>query len=288
MNWLMFSIFTAIFSATEIAFMKHWLGHLSRSEMLACMMAWSLPLFGAHWFWLGWQPVGDGFWFDVCIFLPINITGVFVQCEAVRITPLSLSLPFLAFTPAFLIIVGFLFLGELPSVYGAIGIFFIVAGSWVLTCDSTRKTDLLEPFRAIWRERGTRLALLAAFIWSLGAVYSKKIALNADPLYAGVVFFCLHNILIVAGTVFLGKASIRTIWRYRRVGTLCAIMLYLHILCHYLAISRITAAYMISIKRLNGVIAVGYGALLGDTEIGRRLAGASIMALGAAIIAIFG
>lgn len=289
MLWFTLSFLTALFSATEAAAVKRWLGDLTSSQTLACMMGWSLPFFFAHWLVLGIQPVGDGFWTDLAIFLPINIAGAVVQYEAICSAPLSLTIPFMAFTPAFMIVTGFIFLGELPSLVGSAGIVLIVIGSWVLNSEPGNGQKLLDPFRAILRERGSRYALGAAFIWSLGAVYSKRLAVNADPLYAGIVFFCIHNCVLVLGIFLLGKAKPSILITRARGGIVCAAILYAHILCHYAAIARVTAAYMISIKRLNGIISVIYGAVFfGDKDVGKRMVGAVIMAAGAAVIALLG
>ena len=52
--------------------------------------------------------------------------------RALQISPLSLCIPFLAFTPVFLIPTGFVLLGEAPSPLKLLGVVLIVVGSMVM------------------------------------------------------------------------------------------------------------------------------------------------------------
>jgi uncharacterized membrane protein len=48
--------------------------------------------------------------------------------KAIRVSPLSLTLPYLAFTPAFMIFSGYVFLNEMPNLWGIAGIVLTCAG----------------------------------------------------------------------------------------------------------------------------------------------------------------
>jgi uncharacterized membrane protein len=61
------------------------------------------------------------FWTSVCISGCINIVTSYLYNRSLQISSLSATIPFLSFTPAFLLIVGFLVLGEVPSSSGVIG-----------------------------------------------------------------------------------------------------------------------------------------------------------------------
>lgn len=289
MLWFVPALGTAFFSALEAAVTKRWLGHLTRCDMLACLLGWSWPFFAAYILMMGPASLAPAFWAGLTVLLPLNIVGTFVQYEAVRSAPLSLTMPLMAFTPAFMMPVGVLVLGEIPSLFGLGGILLVVAGSWVLNADSAAGGDMLAPFRAILREHGSRMALLASFIWAFGAVLSKTLALSGDPLYAGAMFFCIHNAVLVLGLFLSGRSSPRVLLRHPVSGLVSGLMLVAHIACHYTAITMVAAAYMIAIKRLNGIISVGIGGMFfGDAGLRMRLAGAGIMAAGAAVIVLWG
>jgi uncharacterized membrane protein len=52
--------------------------------------------------------------------------------RALQISPMSLCIPFLAFTPVFLIPTGFVLLGEMPPPLKLVGVVLIVVGSLVM------------------------------------------------------------------------------------------------------------------------------------------------------------
>jgi drug/metabolite transporter (DMT)-like permease len=289
MLWFILALGTAFFSALEAVVVKKWLGHLSRCDMLACFLGWSWPMFALYIMIRGWQPLAPEFWQALLVMLPLNILGTFIQYEAIRSAPISLIMPLMAFTPAFMIVTGFVFLGELPSPAGLAGIACIVAGSWILNAKTSSRTALLEPFIAIFRVRGSRYALYASIIWAIGAVFSKRMAMAGDPFYAGAMFFTIHNVVLVGGLLLTGKASWRTMLRHPVAGIASGATLVAHIACHYISITMVAAAYMISIKRLNGVISVAMGGLFfKDENVRGRFVGAAVMALGAGIIAFWG
>src|SRR5215471_5748650 len=80
--------------------------------------------------------------------------AVLLYYRAVQVSPLSLTIPFLAFTPVFLLLTGNLILGELPPLLKSEGILFVVLGSLLMHRQAFR-ASIFEPFRAVLRERGS-------------------------------------------------------------------------------------------------------------------------------------
>ena len=61
---------------------------------------------------------------------------MWLYMRAIRESPLSLTLPYLAFTPVFNILTGYIFLGEQVSSAGMAGIVLVVCGAWLLNLDA--------------------------------------------------------------------------------------------------------------------------------------------------------
>jgi drug/metabolite transporter (DMT)-like permease len=99
--------------------------------------------------------------------------------RALQISPLSLSVPFLAFTPVFLIPSGFVMLGELPPPLKLLGVVLIVAGSLAMH----RKlfaVGWLAPVKAVIQEKGSRYMLMVSFIFSITNPLDKKLVVMSD------------------------------------------------------------------------------------------------------------
>src|SRR6056297_2767450 len=62
----------------------------------------------------------------------LNLAANFLFLRAVQISPLSLTTPYLAFTPIFSAITGLIFLGQIPNIFGWLGILIILAGAFVM------------------------------------------------------------------------------------------------------------------------------------------------------------
>jgi len=99
--------------------------------------------------------------------------------RALQISPLSMCVPFLAFTPVFLIPSGFILLGELPSPLKLLGVVLIVVGSLVMH----RKLFAVgwtAPIKAVIQEKGSRYMLMVSFIFSITNPLDKKLVVMSD------------------------------------------------------------------------------------------------------------
>ena len=113
--------------------------------------------------------------------LPLEIIAMVFYIKALRISPLSLTLPFLSLTPVFLILVSYLIL-EKVSFRGGIGIIFLTAGSYTLNLHEMRR-GIFEPFRAITKEKGSVLMIGVALIYSITSSLGKMAIEHSSPYF---------------------------------------------------------------------------------------------------------
>jgi drug/metabolite transporter (DMT)-like permease len=205
----------------------------------------------------------------------------------VNLAPLSLTLPYLAFTPVFFIATGYLILGEVVSPLGTVGILFIVAGSYVLNIDRMRRDDLLAPFKAVLSEPGSRRMLGAALLYALCAVLGKRIIQLSDPITATVAFWGVSMPGILAVLLGFGIVTPRELTRKPLAAICVALFMAAHFLTHMIAVVMTKTAYMVSVKRLNGLMGVLYGRFLfGETGLRHRLAGTLLMFAGSLVLTL--
>ncbi len=289
MLWFSFALLTALFNATEAAVVKGCLKDLDLFETAAYPLAYSLPFFVIGMCFVPTPHLEPGFWQTLFLLLPINLIGYFCYLWGVKEGQLSLSVPFMAVTPAVVLLTGYLFLDELPNLWGGLGVLVIVAGSYMINIQQWNARALLAPFKSILSEKGTVLVLIAATIFGLASVMGKKMIVLSSPMYAAMLFFCIQNVVAVAILLAAGKVTPRAFQRNIRSGVLISCIFFGHIFCHFFSISLINAAYMIAIKRLSCLFSVLYGALwFKETHFATRLGGAGLMCVGAAFIALGG
>ncbi len=235
-----------------------------------------------------WPVLDSVFFQTLLILVPFEILALLLYMRAIKASPLSLTIPFLAFTPVFIVLTGWFVLGESVSVTGFAGILLTVSGSYVLHLN-LRKEGLLAPFKAVLREKGSALMLCVAVIYSLTSVLGKRAIQHSGPVFFAAFYFVILG-LIVPAVIFMFETRSRQIGRtllkptgpWIAVGLAQAIM----VLTHMWAINLVAAAYMIAVKRTSLVFSVIFGKLVfGEENIRQRLAGACLMLLGVAVIA---
>ena len=300
MNWFPASLLAALATATADAILKARFSHLSADSMAVVRSTAPMPFLLPIFLTVSWPETDLVFWQTVGILVPFEILALVLYMQALKVSPLSLSIPFLAFTPVFIVLTGWLVLDERVTQSGLLGIIAIVVGAYVLHIKAGIK-GLLEPFKAIASEQGSRLMLVVAGIYSLTSVLGKRAIQHSDPIFFGCFYFVLLGVVTPLSLAILrwlisgpGSNNKRTcsLWPLRKTGWqpwsawwALGLTQTIMVLSHMWAIHLITAAYMIAVKRTSLIFSVIYGKLIfKETEITQRLAGASLMMLGVGLI----
>jgi drug/metabolite transporter (DMT)-like permease len=278
---LLLAILASVIHATADAAKKGLTRRQSPADALTGYILFGLPL--AALLWLGAGLPGmprEGFLLYAAASVVPNLLANILFFEAVRVSPLSLTLPFLAFTPAFLIGTSFLINRELPSLLGAAGIVLVLVGALLLHAGELRH-GATGPLRAIVRERGSLLMTAVALIWSFTAAADKQAVLRSGPF----AYLALWHVGMLAPLVT--TAALR-----RRLGVIVAPRAALatsgaaalHVAgmaVQLAALPLLQAAYVIAIKRAGMVVGIFYGWLLfKEQRVRERLLGAAVMVAG--------
>jgi len=288
MEWLFLSLSAAFFSATADAVTKKSFSNLSAYGMGAVRYVYTLPWLAVSFLFIPVPSPDRQYFLSLACGLPLELLAVLCYMQAIKRSPLSLTLPFLAFTPLFLILTGRILLGEIITWSGGLGIFLIALGSYCLNLSKT-KDSLLGPIKAIVKEPGSLLMLLVAFLYSLTSAIGKVGVLHSNPWFFGITYNAGLSLLMLFTFRFSPGARVGHLVSKPLAGLMLGGIYAAMIFCHFLAISLVQAAYMISIKRMSLLFGVLYGAFLfREQKITERFTGAVIMAVGVLIIGFFG
>lgn len=255
----------------------------------------------------GFPAIGPEYYGAVIISGILNIIGLSLIFRAMASSDLSLAMPMLSFTPAFLIGTSYLLLHEVPSPAGCIGILTIVGGSYVLNISAGHE-HLLDPVRSMVRNRGSWYMLIVAFLFAASINYDKIAMLNSDPVF-GMAFTLLIISAAFAGIVVVTRKQERSaavryegdrqdpagfrqmvvlLKPYAVPAILSGIFVAAECISINVAYTLQIAPYVIAIKRLGIIVMVLYGTILcGEGEIRTRLLGSMMMVGGAVIILLF-
>lgn len=287
MEWLALSLACALSMASADAATKFYLGEYSAKELVVIRFVTAGVLL-APLLWLqSWPPLPAAFWGWVCAMVPLEILAMALYVSAIRSNPLSLTLPYLAFTPVFIIVTGYLLVGEQVTAKGFSGILLVVIGSYVLNLDRARGAKWHAPLGAIVNTRGSRLMLGVAALYSLTSVMAKGALSYVPAGFFAPFYFCF----VAFFTALLFGASnpenLRVLWRRPGPQLLVGVLMAIMIVTHLAAVERVEVAYMIAVKRTSLLFGILYGAwLFKEGYLGRHLFAGALMVTGVTLIVL--
>ncbi|MEK6869826.1 MAG: EamA family transporter [Nanoarchaeota archaeon] len=284
MLWVLYALLSAFSFATADAFTKKVSDDLDNYILILSRFFYGAPFVLLLLFFIPMPKIESGFWLALIALLPFEILAWILYIKAVKSSQISLVLPFLSFTPAFLVVISFLILGELPSLIGLLGILLVVAGAYILNLKNLNR-NILEPFKSILREKGALYMLIVAFLFSITSSLSKIMVQKSSAIFSGTIYllamafsFFVIALFTSRKNVFQLKSNFKNLLP---VGAFYGIM----VIFHNLAITLTIVPYMMSIKRTSSIFSVLYGHFwFKDENIRMRGFGASIMLLGAVLI----
>jgi drug/metabolite transporter (DMT)-like permease len=290
MSWLLPTLICAFALASSDAAAKRWLGGSNIWDMVLVRLGLAGLLLVP---WLLWHPPGAltaPFWGWMVLLAPLEVAAMLLYMRAIRDHALSLTLPYMAFTPVFIVLTGYLILDESVSGRGLAGIALVVAGSWLLNFETVGRLHgraLLAPFRAIIRNPGSRIMLLAAAIYAFTAAASKAAMLEVGSEGFGALYFVIVGAFSLTLTALTRPRAYRVLVDRPGVSLLVAGLMALMVVTHFLAIAQVEAAYMIAAKRTSLLFGILYGALwFGERHLGRHLLAGGLMVAGVALISL--
>jgi drug/metabolite transporter (DMT)-like permease len=289
MPWLYLTLFSAFFLATADAVTKRYLSHYPAGELVLVRFGVTAVLLLPLLLLQPWPALPAPFWGWVAALLPFEILAMWLYMKAIRRSPLSLTLPYLAFTPVFNTVTGYVLLGETVTLLGFSGIALVVCGAWLLNVDTVNsgsRRNIFAPFRAIASEPGSRLMLMVAALYSLTSVMGKGALQYVSPGFFGP-FYCV--LLRLVATVLFARRQVhpgKVLTRHRLAHLGVGLFMALMVLTHFYAIQHVEVAYMIAVKRTSLLFGMLYGAwLLREGGLVRNLAAGVLMVAGVCLIA---
>ena len=287
MSWIFLSLLCAFFTASADALCKK-----SLTKSNEYLVAWVRVGFAAP-FLLLLLPFIDipkldiQFFITILILLPLEITALILYMKAIKLSPLSLTLPFLALSPVFMIFTSNIILGERLDKFGIVGILLTATGAYLLNISAARK-GILEPFRAIKQERGSLYMIIVAFIYSITANLGKLAILHSSPMFFASVYLPILSVVLLPVLMWKNHGQVRGLFSRISIFSLIGLAVTFATIAHFLSVSIVEVPYAISVKRVSLLFGIMYGALwFKETNIRERLIGCIVMIAGVITITLF-
>lgn len=172
--------------------------HMRPLPLLVLLSAGTLPLMLALAAREGSWSVGPGYPLPAVSSIVLNVVANLAFLQAVRVSPLSLTIPYLSLSPVFTTLLAIPILGEIPGLLQVVGILVVVAGAFWLNLPTAGSAMLARLARAVIDEPGSLLMILTAFCWSLAS--------PLDKLAVQAASWPVHGLVLMSGITAAGVA----------------------------------------------------------------------------------
>lgn len=234
----------------------------------------------------------------------LNVILQYCDTKALELEDASLVHPMSAAAPLLSILAGLMFLRELPTPAGWVGIALLSVGSYVLNASKPgtdgatsaitqrpahrhlhRLRELLLPWRRLGKSRGLRLAFVGAALASVSITFDKMVVIQTNPLFLGAVGFGFVGIVLAASlhkNDIPRSVSARMLFRLGLTPVLGAVGYILFAFAFYYSLASGASA----LRRLSILFVVLLAApLLRERGHPERIWGGVIMTVGAILLA---
>ncbi|MBI3611434.1 MAG: EamA family transporter [Nitrospirae bacterium] len=284
--WVLYALLSAVSLATADAYSKKSLERADESVVAWIRFLFATPFLVGLLLLIPIPALDWIFWRTILLLLPIELLAVVLYIRAIKVSPLSLTIPFLSFTPVFLILTSSLMLGETVDRTGTAGIGLIALGAYLLH-GHTIEQGWLSPLKAILKEQGSWLMILVAFLYSITSNLGKIAILHSSPVAFGVIYYLILTVAFAPIVWWRSRLHLPQLKTHGRTFLVIGFFEACMIVFHALAIAQTLVAYMIAVKRTSLLFSVVYGRLFfQETQIRRRFAGSLLMVIGVALIAM--
>ncbi len=266
------------------------IGKLGLKKMDQYIVACAVSLLSAIFiapvlFFVKWPSLNVKFWWMLLLAVPLEALGFVLYFKAIKVSDLSVTVPMISFTPLFLLILSPFLVGEWPNTIGFVGVLLGIIGVYMLHFKEKRK-GYWAPFKALFKEKGPKLMLLVALIWSLTSIIGKIMVQYSSPLVYAFMSNLFPGLILLPVVLFKSK-------RVRQVAVNWKLLIPLGLFGAMISLTQLFAytltlvSYVISLKRTSIVMSVVGGHLFfKEKRFSERLIGSVLMVLGVVCIVL--
>lgn len=229
----------------------------------------------------------SAYWLPAVGSAVLNLAANFAYFRSLQLSPISRTLPMLSFTPAFAAVLAALFLGERLGLWAVAGLFLVVIGALLLTLRAGG--GLLGLFGGLLEDRGCRLMIGVAFLWSAALLLDKRALASGTPHLHAMVLNC--GVALGALAVLGAQGELRTLGSLRGSGWLLMLAVATGALAlgsQLVALGTVPVGFLETVKRgVGGVLAVVWGrTLFAEPVTAAKVAAVGLMTLGVALVVL--
>lgn len=212
-------------------------------------------------------------------------------CRTYELEDMSLTYPIARSAPIFVVVMGILFLRELPSKGALAGICILMLGVYLLNQQRFSLASFFTPLRHI-KKRAMVMAGMTAFWSACYSIVDKKGVLLMDPVLFFYLFFAISGAMFLVYVVFLKERRKKYLEVLKADAvkiTLAALMEFGSYILILFAFRISNTAYVIALRQISVVFGALYGICFLKERYGTaRMFGSLVIFVGVFLITVFG
>jgi len=254
-----FSLLTGLFFGLQGAYGKMLTPKLSTPLITWGFVTFTIPFLLLFLILSGFPPISyPDFLLATVVSFLINFICWYLFFRALRVSPLSHTMPYTAFTQVFLIPVAFFWLNELPDLKAVSGILLIFAGGYGIHLSSK---NIFAPIKSLFQERGTRLMLTVAFLWSISATAEKVAVISSSQAFYGTIISISLSAAYLPILFHAEKQPFKKVKQFLPQLSLLGLINGFTLLFQFTALKYLFVSYVIAFKRTGIIVSVLIGIL---------------------------
>jgi len=287
--WVLLALAAALFQVLRNTVMKR-LGH-SLDEYINVWgrFTFLLPFALAMALLKGFPALRPGF-VPICLLFGLcQSLSTLALSKALKLSQISLVTALWKVSLVILLVMGYLALGETPTLLGVAGVLLSAVGVYVLNVSQARLSPW-APLTVLLTDRGLRYTLLAALLYAPSVLTIKQAILLSDP-YTGTLGAYVAASLWVTPLVLVTSrqhfARVPHYWKgFLGLGLFAALTTVSQGIAYTLTLS----SYVEAVKQVEILFALGIGGwAFGEQEKVREIApGALVMLAGMVLLSLAG
>ncbi|MDH5753365.1 MAG: EamA family transporter [Deltaproteobacteria bacterium] len=287
--WILLALGSAFFQGLRNVAMKR-IGHaLDQNINVWGRFTFLLPFTGATTLWFGLPELQPGFWAWCLAFAVSQNLATLSLSRALLHSDISLVTTLWKVSMIFLVVWGFLALGEQPTPIGLVGILLAVAGVYLVNASRTQVV-WYAPFLALARDRGQVYTLLSAFFYAPSVITIKQLALLSDAYFATFMGYLTASLLLTPVVLHTSRTHFREIPRHWKDFLGLGIFAALSTIFTTKAYTLTLSSYVEAVKQVEILLALALGVVLfGEKARVRAIwPGSLLMLLGLVLLKLYG
>jgi len=151
----------------------------------------SLPILLVALFFTGVPKVPVDFWPLIIVLAIVEVGIAILLTNALKLSPISLTMPFFSFTTFFVAIGGVIVLREQLTLMQVGALMLFVLGTYLINIDKHNLKNILLPIKKLTKEKGPLLMLILTIIWGITIPLNKQAVLFTSPYFFVVAYYSL-------------------------------------------------------------------------------------------------